>query len=654
MRYRYGLLLILVLVGSGCPFIIHPKENLKISDVSARYSAPYLLDFTFSMHDKQGHAINQAPAAFTINAMESGDPISPTETAFLLARESRKQLKCFLVLDYTNSMFAAGAIDAMEEAAKAFVDDLSIDAQIGLFEFHRDSDPARVTGLTTNKAFLKERIDAIWTEFVQDFPGASRCWDAVYAAVQEFGGDSSDEGRYIIFLSDGRDESSQRTPDDIVTAATQNGVKIYCIGFGAELKPDDLRYITMNTDGEYYSSDDITELQDRFNQITEDLGGRYTLRWATLKRANANFVPSFEISLDKDSDTYTGAPYNPTDYAGDPYRGILRIPEYTINKGSATVYLRASYIPRYIRRIKLYMDTDYPCTVTAVGATDGGLCANWQNPIVTHDPVNGGSWVELKTSNPSDITTSIPFGAFGPILRFDFTLLPDDRVRLFNELYIDNSIYATTGGQSLEGVRIHYADPADALILEDFEDDLDPNVWRTDGSIIDDTVNIDNHCLRLEAAAALGANRALELKAAQALAGAQVDFWFRDLHLESGLLSSGNSNLTLYLYGNSGQTIGYCRQPYGSNLTVKFSGQNASVSNVNLYSLTGWHQLSVIYLSGATSTIRVLLDGTEIHNATVDADFGPFVKTTLRAEGMTGWVESSGYFDDIGIYSYTE
>lgn len=652
MRYRGYLLAIVLLVASGCPFL-RPHERLRFEGVVVSYSSPYLLDFTFSLRDKDGHAINNDPSSFTIKAMENGEAISSTETAFLLARGLTKQLKCFLVLDYTNSMVSAGAIDAMEESAKAFIDGLAPDAQVGIFEFHRDSPPQKVSSLATYKPYLKDRIDAIWTEFVQDFPGASRCWDAVYAAVQELGGPSADEGRYVVFLSDGRDESSRHSPDDIIDAAVRNGVAIYCIGFGAELRPADLRHITSETDGGYYGSASVAELQDRFEQITQDLGSQYTLRWATLKRSSQSFTPSFEISLEGQSATYTGPSYSPTDYAGNPFQGELRIPEYNIVFGTASIFLRAVYVPRYIRELRMYARSSYPFVITLVSAEDGGLCAGWEGPTITEDAKSGGAWIELVSPDPDDLGTSIPYGAFGPILRFDFQGLPQDMIVLFDDFFIDNSIYETTGGQSFEGVRLHCADPDTALVFEDFEDTLDGAVWRTSGQLLDDEVNPDNRCVYLEASAALGANDDVELLAAQALDGAQVDVWFRDLGLEEGALAS-DGRLTVYLYDAEEHVIGRCDQEYGSNLSARFYGQPSRPSEMNLYGLSGWHLLSVCYMRGETSIIRVFVDGVEVHNVTTDSDCGPFATMKLRCAGPAGWVKAAGYFDDIAIYEYAE
>jgi hypothetical protein len=433
---------------TGCSF--------KIESAVPSYSAPYLLDFTFALRDNSDHAVVAPPADFELTAREDKDSISPSETAFLLAPAANKQSKCFLVLDYTNSMAdparngdengdgKSDAIDMMETSAKEFIDGMTSDAQVGILEFHRE-DPAHpplvVSDFTTNKDYLKARIDAIWGEYVQGFPASSRCWDAVSAAIDMFPGDQgADEQRYVVFLSDGVDESSTNaTPDSIISAAKDRAINVYCIGFGDELDPDSLEKITSDTGGAYYKAGSIEELGQRFDELWRDLGGRYTFRWATLRRDNAGFTPSFEIKLKGVSGKYTGPDCTPADYAGDVLRGVLRVPDYTIVDGRASLFIRASYVPRYVTKFSMNVQTPYPFTAALVGPDDDGLCQDWSEPVVT--PNTGGANIALQSQAPENIYTAMPYGAFGAILRLDFTGLPENPGQLVTAITVDNSLY---------------------------------------------------------------------------------------------------------------------------------------------------------------------------------------------------------------------
>ena len=122
-----------------------------------------------------------------------------SETGFRLLT-GKKQLKGFVILDYTRSLLdpsldghtngnlKSDAAEAMENAAKTFLSSLPADAQIGLYEFHRGDaafPPQKIANLMRDKAHLANEIDQIWTNVVWT-SGSSRCWDALHMALSGF------------------------------------------------------------------------------------------------------------------------------------------------------------------------------------------------------------------------------------------------------------------------------------------------------------------------------------------------------------------------------------------------------------------------------------------------------------------------------------
>jgi len=269
--------------------------------------------------------------------------------------------------------------------------------------------------------------------------------------VTEFSTDPDarkDEQRAIVFLSDGRDESSQHTYQQVIDEAKRRDIAFYCIGFGAELDISSLLVITSQTGGEYYSAVTAEELGGQFTQITKDLGGQYILRWATLKRGSVSFLPSFSIRiLDHTLQYTTPQEYQPSEYVGDPLHGVLRlVPSEAADKTIA--FLRATYVPRYITRISLRAVSSYGFQARLVGVADGGLCDDSGWDVTTEDAPEGGKRILVSSHTPDDIFTAIPFAAFGAILRFEFDTVVQDPAGLFTTLEIDNTIYE--GGQSFE------------------------------------------------------------------------------------------------------------------------------------------------------------------------------------------------------------
>ena len=434
----------------------------KLAEVIPRHASPHLVEFAFSILDEDGLALIAQPAQFEIECSEDGELLG-TETAVHLSEADDKQLAAYLILDYTISMAdtalngdtdangVSDAIDAMETAAKdIFIDALNPDARVGVYEFHRDGQEAqRVAELTTNKAHVKDRIDAIREGGVLDFPAESRCWDALHTVAQAFGEDPNPaERRAIVLLTDGFDQSSHHTQREAIALAWERGIAVYCIGVGAELDYAALNVLADQTGGVCYTSEKAAGLAQSFERVIDNLAGQYVLRWATLRRTEAPFVPAFSLALAGNTLRHRGIDaYVPADYDGDPLAGTL---SFTLSEdvSRTAAILRAVYVPRHVTRISLSFGSPHACAVSLVEAADGGIAAGW-SLSQEDDPDAGLRHIHVESPDPSDIFTAIPYAAFGPILRFDFDTVESDITALFDSApVIDSSIYEA--GQSFE------------------------------------------------------------------------------------------------------------------------------------------------------------------------------------------------------------
>ena len=305
-------------------------SGLSISDVTTQYTSPYLVGFQFALRDNNdptaGNPLAVDPSLLTVTCMEDGVTNSSSESDYFITISSTRKSKTFLVLDFTESVASIplngdannnGISDAVDDTvlgAQVFVSSQPAQALIGVYEFHsEDVNPTNVVLLatvttngtkittnlvtmTTDKNLLDQQIAGIWTNYVRGYPGGSRCWDALYYAITNLGAANGDEYHNIVFVSDGQDDASFNTLSNVIWAATNNGVNIYCVGFGAELDPTTLQSITSQTGGRYYTATDPNSLAVKFAQIGTELAGSYYLRWPTLKRSRTTFMPSFSIS----------------------------------------------------------------------------------------------------------------------------------------------------------------------------------------------------------------------------------------------------------------------------------------------------------------------------------------------------------------------
>ena len=477
--------------------------NLVVGDVLTNYLSPYLLEFKFSLREGQdptSRSVVASPALMSVTALEDGVPVSPSETSVFLKSvggQGAKVVKGYLVLDFTESLasFANGDADgnaysdaiATEIAgAQAFVNEQPADSQIGVYEFHRDDEaPQQVMALTTDKSLLNNAIAGIWTNYVQDFTSGSRAWDALGDAISALGPANSDESHFVVFMSDGQDDSSTNTFANVISSATNAAVQIYSIGLGDELDTTNLQTIASSTLGRYYAPTTLPDLTLDFAEIGKDLSSQYILRWATLKRSSTAFMPSFQISYDgftADSPTnpppfisgtnfvtftnssgsldtnevflyttnYIIPPYIATDYAGDELAGSLRLVTDG-DVGPSAITLRTTYAPRYIRQMHLHYRANWPVTLNLESTNAGEMLAGW-SLTETNDGA-GGEWALLSSPDPSLLAGSIPFADFGKLLTFSFHD-PIVASNAFSEFAVDNTIYTNTTGTNFYGFTL--------------------------------------------------------------------------------------------------------------------------------------------------------------------------------------------------------
>jgi hypothetical protein len=477
--------------------------GLAIADVTHVWSKPYLLDFSFALRDgpdATNSPIVVPPSQIQVTCMEAGVPIT-SESPIILQSAAKKQLKSCLVLDYTYSMFAvSGAIDAMQSAAKLLISEEPANALFGIYEFHAEyvnpqlvtTNPATKSAFLSDKPTLDTIIDGIQTNYVQGNYAGTRCWDAMYAALKLYGATNNDEQRYLIAMTDGNDSSSLLNTNanpvsNIVALAQSAQVRIFCVAFGSDINTNSLEQLTSQTGGHYYLAATTDDLALQFQKIVKDVSGQYLLRWATLKRGAKPFQPSFQVSYGGFTDTFNtnliyetnevyttnividptdppvtnidiitntvvtnilSLPFNPPDWSNDVRVGFLRlVPD--ANVGAKTIRLRANYVPRFIREVRLNYRPNYPCTSSLQSNGTNDILYGWS--MTETADTNGLRTLTMMSPDTNNLLTSIEYAAFGDLLSFNFTY-PESltATQAFSVFAMDNSIYTNMqpSGQS--------------------------------------------------------------------------------------------------------------------------------------------------------------------------------------------------------------
>ncbi len=189
-----------------------------------------------------------------------------------------------IAIDTSSSMTAQDIkptrLEAAKDRAKAFVNDLSGDSQIGIVSFSGAAFVERL--LTKDKALVKQSISDL--DYMHtggtDIPGAIVTSSNLLL--------NSKRGKTIVLMTDGSNTAGYFTRDPIgqaINYAKQNSVTIYTIGLGSNAAPigylpeyynissvyDEvsMKRIANETGGTYYFANDAGVLRDAYAQILE-------------------------------------------------------------------------------------------------------------------------------------------------------------------------------------------------------------------------------------------------------------------------------------------------------------------------------------------------------------------------------------------------
>ena len=425
------------------------SSTVTFKDVQAFLQRPSQVQFTFRMSDSRNHAIviDQGPLTAPFRIFEDGVEIDYSETSYFVHPAASLEMDMVVLLDFTNSMASwkegdETGIDLEVNWARELIDSLAPTHRMAIMEYHdRNIDAGIVAPFSADKVALTAALDAFVAQPLDH--GSSRVWDALYSAVDIFGGGSANKERAIFFITDGKETSSDKSPSDVMAYAKQGQASIFIIGAGSVSNGTTLAEISGQTGGEYYPAGSIDSFRQRLQQITRDLGGQYKLSYTTLKRVGTHDVRvqfeyegltgQFDTSLD------LGSIY------GDDRVGVITFDASTVTASHLRMVVRAQHVPRSVDRFRFRLDTPKTCNVSLIAAADGGLCDGWS--------INGPDalgYFELSS------TTPLEFGDFGPLFNIDIS--PVTEITLSIPFELDTTIYSE-GKTFTYPESINYAAP---------------------------------------------------------------------------------------------------------------------------------------------------------------------------------------------------
>jgi VWFA-related protein len=245
----------------------------------------------------------------TIQISENGQPMQPVDVRGGGAGGEGQAgpLTTMLVIDISGSMEKNDKFTAAKEAAKTYVSQMRAGDQAGLITF--DSQVHHVQAVTTDVALLTEKIDLLRTG------SDTAMYNALIEAEQEL--ESISGRKAIIVLTDGLDNQSQKTVDDVITAIGPSGLTISTIGFGdastasqAGLDEAALKGLAEKSGGLYSYAADSASLSALYQQYGRTLQSEYAITYVSPSALRDGVNRNLSVSISNAGAT-TETLYNP-------------------------------------------------------------------------------------------------------------------------------------------------------------------------------------------------------------------------------------------------------------------------------------------------------------------------------------------------------
>jgi tight adherence protein B len=207
---------------------------------------------------------------------------------------------------------SGGSLADASAAARTFVDAKAPNDRVSVISFGRH--PLQLTGFS----FAASDAEGVLKGLSVDATPGTALYDAVIAAARSLDS-TSQAGRVIILLTDGRDVSSSSTLDQAVAAARRADASVYPIGIeSSDFDPAPLRTIARETGGSYHGVGSTAELQQVYSSIAAELRRTWRIAYDTTARPSDRIGIAAHVAGAGDAETRTQIPSSFGGAAADP------------------------------------------------------------------------------------------------------------------------------------------------------------------------------------------------------------------------------------------------------------------------------------------------------------------------------------------------
>lgn len=259
-----------------------------------------------SVTNAAGEPVGIEPS--TIEIYENGQLMQPLDIqGGGEVGEEHIPVTTMLVMDISGSMDKNDKLAAAKEAAKSYVNQMQPNDQAGLIAY--DTQVYTIQPLTTDIGTLNNAIDGLQTG------SDTAMYNALVEAEKALEGVSG--RKTIIVLTDGLDNKSQSTAEDVIAGIGESGLTISAIGFGdvttvgqTGLNEAALKSLAEQTNGIYGFVTDSEALKGLYQQQSRVLQSEHRITYVSPSTLRDGINRNLTVSLAGGATSVEGR-YNP-------------------------------------------------------------------------------------------------------------------------------------------------------------------------------------------------------------------------------------------------------------------------------------------------------------------------------------------------------
>lgn len=180
-----------------------------------------------------------------------------------------------LVIDFSGSMGWPRA-DALQDGVEKFIQSKKEGDEISLFKY--DHRVVKESKPISNKDRLIRRL---FRSDFSSFGGSTALLDAIDAGIFSVKNVRNVSKKIVIVFTDGIENSSLTTRNEVIARAVENGVSIYTVAFGDLIDVNYLKSIAYNTRGGFYQTFNVTDFEWLFKDIYSKAENYYSVKYQT-------------------------------------------------------------------------------------------------------------------------------------------------------------------------------------------------------------------------------------------------------------------------------------------------------------------------------------------------------------------------------------